>query len=326
VTTANLVTERHVLAALAGASPEHLAHRHGLDATDLADAVETYRTAGVQALERRTDGWWQARLRFTPWEQAEQAAATVLSPALGRLRHEGTITGWWFPRKHPYWRLRFRAPGTATALPRVLGPLFDTLIADGYADRWTSSPYEPETAAFGGSTGIDIAHRLFETDTQGVLAHLTPAGAAPSVGRREISVLLCTALFRAAGLDPQDQADVWHRVAQSRPPLAPPVPARLRDLGAELLRLIALDTTVGGLVRPGGPLAPHSGWFAGFTTAGRELADATRDGVLERGLRGTLASHVVFHWNRLGIPTTAQALLARTARDVLLDPPARQEP
>lgn len=39
-----------------------------------------------------------------------------------------------------------------------------------------------------------------------------------------------------------------------------------------------------------------------FDIAGRTLATAATDGTLERGVRNILAHHVIFHWNRLGLP------------------------
>jgi hypothetical protein len=39
---------------------------------------------------------------------------------------------------------------------------------------------------------------------------------------------------------------------------------------------------------------------------------------MERGLRDVLAHHVIFHFNRIGVPAPAQAVLARAARNALL--------
>jgi hypothetical protein len=60
-------------------------------------------------------------------------------------------------------------------------------------------------------------------NSRAILAHL----AAGRDDRREQSLLLCTAMMRAAGLDLYEQGDVWAWVAEHRPP----EPAHLPDPG-----------------------------------------------------------------------------------------------
>ena len=52
-----------------------------------------------------------------------------------------------------------------------------------------------------------------------------------------------------------------------------------------------------------------------MTNAGHALATGT----LDRGLRDVLAHHVIFHWNRLGLPASTQATLARSAQAAVMD-------
>lgn len=175
-----------------------------------------------------------------------------------------------------------------------------------------------------------VAHDLFHADSCGILTHLrhlrhlrhlASAPGGPLPGRREISVLLCTTLLRAAGQDHDEQGDIWHRVASLRPLAEPPPADRLHAMAPALRLLMALDTSPAGtLFAPGGPLASAAPWATAFATAGCALAEADRDGALHRGLRDTLANHVIFHFNRLGLPTSAQAVLARAARDTLITP------
>ena len=108
--------------------------------------------------------------------------------------------------KPPGWRIRLRGiqPGPA-------GEFFDNLTAAGIITEWSPALYEPETAAFGGTAGMDIAHDLFCADTSGVLAYLRRDD--PALGRREISVLLISAMLTAAGLDWYEHGDVFARVA-----------------------------------------------------------------------------------------------------------------
>lgn len=82
---------------------------------------------------------------------------------------------------------------------------------------------QPEISAFGGPIGITAAHDLFTADTRAILT--TPAST--RLGRRELSILLCTTMMRAAGLEWYELGDAWHRVASERPQTEHPNPARL---------------------------------------------------------------------------------------------------
>ncbi|MGH3865777.1 MAG: thiopeptide-type bacteriocin biosynthesis protein [Pseudonocardiaceae bacterium] len=126
---------------------------------------------------------------------------------------------------------------------------------------------------------------------------------------------MCSALLRGAGQDVYEQGDVWHRVAQLRP-LPPEVPTeQLQKMtnGLRLLMTADLHPT-GALFGPDGPLAHAASWMTAFDVAGRALGTAAADGTLERGVRDTLAHHVIFHWNRLGLADRTQAILAQAAR------------
>ncbi|WP_264296568.1 lantibiotic dehydratase C-terminal domain-containing protein [Streptomyces sp. C8S0] len=51
---------------------------------------------------------------------------------------------------------------------------------------------------------------------------------------------------------------------------------------------------------------------------GRALADAAHEGRLRLGLRGILARHILFHWNRMEFTTRQQAIWSRAAREAVL--------
>ncbi|MFD0635414.1 hypothetical protein ACFQ9X_31545 [Catenulispora yoronensis] len=91
---------------------------------------------------------------------------------------------------------------------------------------------------------------------------------------------------------------------------------------AETLRTLLLADTApdGPIFTDGGPADRHSGWAAEFRNTGRALADANAAGQLHRGLREVLSYHVIFHWNRLGLPAHTQAVLAHAARHAILGP------
>ena len=62
-------------------------------------------------------------------------------------------------------------------------------------------------------------------------------------------------------------------------------------------------------------------WHTAFQHAGTTLSHLRETGRLTRGLRTVLALHVIFHWNRLGLPTSSQSVLARAAVEAIMNPP-----
>jgi thiopeptide-type bacteriocin biosynthesis protein len=297
-----------VLAILAGGDLADVAVTSGLAPDDLADAAQAYHAAGVIALEQREIArWHQVRVRPGRQQSPELALASVVGPRLDSLTASGASGGWWYMNKPPGWRIRLR-----NIQPALAGEFFDDLTAAGTIAAWSPAIYEPETAAFGGTTGMDIAHDLFCADTSGTLAHLRRDN--PPLGRREVSVLLISAMLSAAGQDWHEHGDVFARVAAMRPEPAPDTAGQAAQLAAQLRTLLAIPAAA--FSSEDGTAAAR--WHTGFTDAGRRLADASSRGTLSRGLRAILAHGVIFHWNRLGLPAAAQAILARAAASASL--------
>ncbi len=318
-----------VLAVLAGIPLGQAAARSHMQPADLADAVEVYQTAGYAALQAQAADrdWYQVRIQFTGWGAAEHVAATSLGPHLTRMHDQQVVAAWWFIRKAPCWRLRLQhSPTTAASIKEVLCPVLDHLVAVGLIRRWRETIYEPESAAFGGPTGMNAAHELFHADSHNILCYVSrPAPEAPGelhIGRRELSILLCSALLRASRLDWYEQGDVWHRVTLLRPlPEAVPI-GRISQMTDSLRRLLTCDIRLdGALFGSRGPVTFAAPWAAALEAAGRALGEAATAGTLERGVRDVLAHHVIFHWNRLGLTDTTQAVLARAARDTIMGQP-----
>jgi thiopeptide-type bacteriocin biosynthesis protein len=304
-----------VLAVLAGAPRDKIAIELGIATAELTDAIETYQQAGHTALETLATNrdWFQVHVEFPEWTAAENTMITELGPRLQGLQDAGVIRAWWFIRKAPCWRLRlYRSHEAALAdVTSTAGAVLDALAANGLISGWRQTVYEPETVAFGGRQAMDVAHDLFCADSNNILRYLGQQE--PAFGRRELSVLLCTALFRAAGQEWFECGDIWHRVAQLRPS-SPDVPAeRLAELAETLHSLLARDARPTGTLFGAGPLAFAAHWAAAFHNAGQTLAEAATDGTLTQGTRAILRYHVIFHWNRLGLSATTQSLLARAA-------------
>jgi thiopeptide-type bacteriocin biosynthesis protein len=299
-----------VRAVLAGRDLHVTAASAGLDPADLNDAARTYHAAGTAALEHRaTSRWHHVRVIFTDWNTSEHEMATVLGPALDRLQESATLSCWWFLRKHPHWRIRLLDADTD-----VVSDLLDDLAATGTITRWQPALYESETAAFGGPAGMAITHELFCADSHNVLEYARHA--APSIGRRELSILLINAMMTTARLDSFERGDVFHKVARQRP--APPADCanRMEQLTAQLRELLTVPAAA--LVADDGLPQVTWSWFKAFENAGRLFSNAAEQCLLTRGTRAILAHTVIFHWNRLGLPAATQGILANAATSVHL--------
>jgi thiopeptide-type bacteriocin biosynthesis protein len=301
-----------VLSALAGGDGAQIAAQLNMTPDDLHEAAYVYQAAGVAALEQRAEReWLQVRIQFADWNAAEELGAGVLLPRLDQLEQTGAITGWWFLRKYPFWRIRVRGVGPCTPAQSV-APVLDELAAAGHIQPWQPTIYEPEVAAFGGGVGVNAAHSLFCADSRGVLEYVSHP--TPGLGRREMSMLLCAAMMRAAGLDSFECGDVFDRVTRLRPRLTAEAAPKIEKLAADVGRLLRVPVSAdSALFAPGAPAHQTRPWLNAFEAAGRTLGEAAASGTLERGLRAILTHIVIFHWNRLGLSATQQSILARAA-------------
>src|SRR5712691_4753209 len=255
-----------------------------------------------------TPPWRQVNVTFPDWDRAEQVAAARIAPNLSTAN-----AAWFFIRKHPCWRIRYQPaePGTQAHVERYL----DKLAAVGHVTGWTRVVYEPEVHAFGGTQAMGIAHRLFHADSRCLLSYLRDQ---PSGGhRRELSLMLCSIMMRAARQDLFEQGDIWARVVGHRKP--PPGTSLDRPGPREKIRRL-ITTDAESQMRDGAPLGCHAGWAAAYTAAGRELADHAAAGQLHRGLRDVLAHHMIFAWNRAGLPYMTQSVLAGAAKTAIFGP------
>lgn len=267
--------------------------------------------------------WLQVSIEFADYTAAEQIGVAHLAPVVTNAEAAGLVGSWSFIRKAPRWRLRYRPPhhGEQDAQAFIHQSL-DTLQKSGHIAGWVETIYEPEMHAFGGDAAMDVAHRLFHQDSRHILDHRGDTHA-DSTGhhdkRREISILLCTTLMRGAGQDWYEQGDIWARVAENRPLPSEMSLDRVRGVESGLRRLMTVDAGPDStLVSQGGPLTYLAAWVAAFDTAGTALGDLARDGTLRRGVRAVLTHHVIFHWNRIGLPYEMQSVLAHAAKAVVM--------
>ncbi|TYC10060.1 bacteriocin biosynthesis protein [Actinomadura syzygii] len=250
-----------------------------------------------------TRSWTQVNIAFPgqkPRERERQAAAH-LARILPTAEASGLITSWFFIRKDR-WRVRYLPTETSGD-----GRYLRSLLTRGV--DWTSDIYEPEVHAFGGHPSMDTAHELFHADSHHLLTFLNST----PTDRRERSLILLTALMRAAGLEFGEQGDVWARIAEQRAALRGelPDPATWAAFTDDVRRLL--------LGRPQ-PDDIGNDWLTAFDTAGGQLKAQRESGQLTRGIRAVTALHVIFHWNRIGITGPTQAILAQAAKEAILTP------
>ena len=255
--------------------------------------------------------WRQHNIEFPDRRTALDVAVQELAPGLATAQDNQVLHGWWFMRKAPF-KVRYLVDDPAST---AITDLLDRLVGSGRVVTHTTEHYEPETVAFGGDQAMNIAHALFHTDSRFLLAPAPPGG--PALGQRETTILLCSAMLRGAGLDWYEHGDVWHRVAELRPPNSAVVAPEKRE---RLRRGMRTLLTVNGhlLCTPNGPLADRDQWIGAFEQTGKALAHVARSGRLTRGLRSVLAHHVIFHANRAGLSLEDQSVMSALAKEVVM--------
>lgn len=223
--------------------------------------------------------WRQVNISYpgNTRQQQEQHAVAHLCQVLPAAETAGLITSWWFIRKSA-WRIRYLPAGKPSSHDPAQG-----MLTSGVT--WTPDIYEPETHAFGGPDAITAAHTLWHHDSRHLLAYLRQHPA----DRRERSLILSTALMRAAALDLNEQGDVWAKVAQHRAdhlttPAAPDAHTWKRFTSDVRHMLLGTARTTGE-------------WHTAFENAGTNLRHLRETGKLTRGLRTVLALHVIFHFS-----------------------------
>ncbi|WP_199034717.1 thiopeptide-type bacteriocin biosynthesis protein [Glycomyces salinus] len=253
---------------------------------------------------------------MTAWHQVNlhlaSTAETVLTDRILPI-FTAAAAPWFFIRKHPF-RIRWAPPDPATQ-PEAIHATLDGLVPETIT-AWNPAIYEPETHAFGGPEAIAAAHDFFHAESRHLATALTESDFTAS--RATYSTLLAAHLMRAAGLDWWEQGDIWARITSMRTTTTEPNQAWRTRLAALLTR--------DPWQQPNPRLEPHRSWFDATAKLGSSLAELTASGRTTRGLRALIAHHLIFHWNRTGIPTKQQAHLAAAARTIYFGTPEEARP
>ena len=255
-----------------------------------------------------SSSWQQANLEFADPALAESTAVARVIPILTAAEANRRISAWFVVRKGHQWRLRYLPTHARDNTTTKLHNQLAGLCRSGALTKIIQVIYEPEATAFGGPRAMRLAHRLWHLDSR----HLLTSTPQQPRRTRELSILQCAVMMRAAGLDWYEQGDVWSRIADHRDHTGSTRTPTLHDA---VQRLLAVDPA--SLTHAGAPLAAATTWIDAFTTTGAALRRAHDSGQLLRGLREVLTHHVIFAWNRRGLPDQDQATLAATAREVI---------
>lgn len=221
---------------------------------------------------------------------AADRALLAVGAAVDRLRRERALDLWFWQRKEPGLRLRFRArPGWGEEVAAALAPVLRGLVREGAVRRWRQSVYEPEVHLFGGPAMMEAAHRWASADAAVQSASLASAGLAVTPAVLTLAVL--NDLFRR-GCDggPEEVWDVWCRLAAMHDVAPGTSPGAGRPLPAIGIADIAA-------------LAPDAARAMAAANArlAAALARAWSSGHLTTGRRAALSMVALFHWNRLGL-------------------------
>lgn len=120
--------------------------------------------------------WLYAKL-YTGTATADVLLRDFLAPVVREVVSEGAVDNWFFIRYgDPEWHLRLRFHGDPAALQGRLLPRLheavDPLLSDGRLWRMQIDTYERETERYGGPEGMLVSERLFQVDSEAVLAIL----------------------------------------------------------------------------------------------------------------------------------------------------------
>ena len=254
----------------------------------LAKVQEHYRGAIERALPAhlaivsagsRPSDWsqWNIALSRTTAPAAHNARElfALLEPELQHLRDAGALTQFFFMRKAPDIRLRFR--GDPAALTGPLTRIFETARDCGHIERFFPSIYEPETRRFGGPAAMELVHAYFDAGTRAWLAW----PAAPP----EYAVAVLQHLFQQTLQSAPEAAQVWDLLAEGAP--------EVEAAGGVWTGEFTADDLHANLALAEG------------------LQRLWHSGALQAGLRSLLAAVAMFHFNRYGIAGPQQAALAK---------------
>jgi thiopeptide-type bacteriocin biosynthesis protein len=253
--------------------------------------MQTIQTAHTEHFE-----WLQADCSlFTTAGLEPHFPWAPLFETIQEWRSAQLIDRFWFVRKPPGLRLRFREPQRRGAFQATLASWL--LAAERRNDirGFKFTIYEPESYRFGGTAGMDVAHTLFDAASNLVLRFHNDQPDA--VSALQISIATSSDLLSRCLDDWAEIWDVWCKLAAVIPVATVGKEFEGKELTGYLAGLSKLSEVLG---------ASWDNQCADIAKAHCKVASDIRalaqTGALSVGLRTWLVAAVTFDWNRLGLP------------------------
>jgi thiopeptide-type bacteriocin biosynthesis protein len=235
--------------------------------------------------------WLQANVRLRRHDGSVQESARALFASLSsrvpRWRSEGLLSAFFFVRKPPDLRLRFRrGPSGLPPIACWLG----VLVRGRHVSRWIETSYEPEARLLGGPAIMSLAHRYFHEDSSGWMTWVDVAERA-TVTAPVLSLAILNDLFFRVLEGPEEVWDVWCNLASLHGSGPCDSTAALRVLTIRDLSTVAA--------------APERRLLRQYART-NEMAAARMKRLLDTGellcgRRSILPFLALFHWNRYGL-------------------------
>jgi thiopeptide-type bacteriocin biosynthesis protein len=164
--------------------------------------------------------WLYAKL-YTGTSTADRVLTEAVAPVVREALAQGLVDGWFFIRySDPDWHLRVRFHGAPAALEGELLPRLhravEPMLADGRIYRMQLDTYGREIERYGGPVGILLCERIFEIDSEAVLAIVEMLeGDAGADARWRLALRGTEDLLSALCPDPAAKQRVLVRMRQS---------------------------------------------------------------------------------------------------------------
>jgi thiopeptide-type bacteriocin biosynthesis protein len=244
--------------------------------------------------------WWQANVELCSHDGDATRSALLLfervTATVAALEATHGLDGYFFMRKAPGVRLRFRAQGEA--MTAIVTAALDELVLSRAIARWFPSCYEPETFQFGGAEAMELAHAHFSVDARAwwQWESLRRDGRA-HCSAEVLSLAVLNDLFVRMLEGPEEVWDVWCQLAL------------LHDGAPGVGRSPVPVVRIGDLVHR--VSADERELLDRYTDANATFAHGMR-ALLEGGkllfaFRLVLPYVGLFHWNRYGFSATQRS-------------------
>lgn len=163
--------------------------------------------------------WLYLKL-YTGAATADHVLRDTVAPLVAHAFESGAADRWFFLRySDPQWHLRVRFGGDPDRLRDLIGVIAERLepeLGAGRIWRWQLDTYEREVERYGGAAAIDIAERIFQADSDAVLAALAElSGDAGADARWRLTLAGIDRLFADFGLDLAARADALEKMRRS---------------------------------------------------------------------------------------------------------------